>query len=133
MTIHIAYVENDSHRQFTFEQMTVLLRARGIDNILQLYDTQQAAINDLPYERPDIVFVNLRMRNGRRHTAGLDIVRALGCHPLCNTTVIIGMAEYAMPVDRSAAVAAGCHDFVPLPARFQEIEDVIVRCAEFML
>ncbi len=126
LTAHIAYVENDPQHLFTFEQIAILLRARGIDNTLQIYSSQLAAINQLPYERPDIVFVNLRMRNGR-HTAGVDIVRALTQHPLCRTSVIIGMAEYAMPSDRSAALAAGCQDFVSLPIRFQDIEDVILR------
>jgi CheY-like chemotaxis protein len=129
LTIHIAYVENDQLHQFTFEQIATVLKAGGIDNTLHIYPTQLAAINHLPYERPDIVFVNLRMRNGR-HTAGLDIVRALRHHPLCQTTAIIGMAEYAVPVDNAAALAAGCHGFVPLPARLQEVKNVILSLYE---
>jgi CheY-like chemotaxis protein len=125
LTIHIAYVDNNQLHQFTFEQIVTRLKTRGIDNILHVYNTQQAAINHLPYERPDIVFVNLRMRNGR-HTAGLDIVRALNHHPLCRKTAIIGMAEYAIPADHAAALAAGCQGFVPLPVGFQQVANVIL-------
>jgi CheY-like chemotaxis protein len=126
LTIHIAYVENDSQHQLAFKLIATSLKIKGIDNILQIYDTHQTAINQLPSERPDVVFVNLRMRNGR-HTAGVDIVRALGQHPLCQASVIIGMAEQAMPADRSAALAAGCRDFVSLPIHFQDIENVILQ------
>lgn len=126
MTIHIACVESDPSRQFTFEQIAVLLKARGIENALQFYDSRLVAINNLPAERPDIVFINLRMRAGR-HTAGLDIVRALRQHPLCENMVLVGMAEYAMPGDRSAAISGGCQDFVALPVRYQDVEDVILR------
>ncbi|MBN1562346.1 MAG: hypothetical protein JXA10_00790 [Anaerolineae bacterium] len=129
MTIHIAYVDNNQLHQFTFEQVVKVLKAGGIDNTLQIYDTQLTAINHLPYERPDIVFVNLRMRNGQ-HTAGLDIVRVLRTHPLCQTIVITGMADYAMPADHAAALAAGCHNFMPLPVRFPEVENIMLSlCA----
>jgi CheY-like chemotaxis protein len=130
LTIHIACIENDPNRQFMFEQMAVLLKARGIENALQFYDSWLAAINNLPAERPDVVFINLRMRAGR-HTAGLDIVRTLRQHPLCESMVLVGMAEYAMPGDRSAAISGGCQDFVSLPARYQEVEDVILRQGVF--
>jgi CheY-like chemotaxis protein len=126
LTIHIACIENDPSRQFTFEQIAVLLKARGIDNALQFYDSLLAAINNLPAERSDIVFINLRMRTGR-HFAGLDIVRALRQHPLCENMVPVGMAEYAMPGDRAAAISGGCQDFVALPIRYQDVEDVILR------
>lgn len=132
LTIHIAYVENNPDRQFTFEQIGVVLRAKGIENLLLTYTAQHDALESLPAERPDIVFVNLRMRTGR-HTAGLDLVRALRRHPLCREMVIVGMAEYAMPADRSAALAAGCDDFVSLPARYQDVEDVILRQGVYSL
>ena len=126
MILHIAYVENDQQLQSTFQHMVNLFSARGIECTLRVYDTQLAALNELPYERPDVVFVNLRMRNGRQ-TAGLDIVRVLGQHPLCQAITIVGVAEYAIPADRSAALAAGCHGFLPIPAHFQDVEDMIRR------
>ncbi len=126
MTIHIAYVENDPNSQFTFEQIGVLLGAKGIENVLLAYTSQQDALHNIPSDRPDAVFVNLRMRAGR-HTTGLDLVRSLRQHPLCKDVVIIGMAEYAMPADRAAALAVGCNDFVSLPIRYQDVEDVILR------
>jgi CheY-like chemotaxis protein len=110
--LHIAYIESDRHRQFTFEQIAVLLRANGFDNQL------------LFFPDPATVFVDVRARTERR-PSGLDLVRALRQHPLCKDTMIIGMAEYAMPADRSAALAAGCNDFVPKPIRYQTVEDVI--------
>jgi two-component system cell cycle response regulator DivK len=122
--LHIAYIESDRHRQFTFEQIAVLLRANGFDNQLLFYPDPASAIEQLPVERPDIVFVDVRARTERR-PSGLDLVRALRQHPLCKDTMIIGMAEYAMPADRSAALAAGCNDFVPKPIRYQTVEDVI--------
>jgi two-component system cell cycle response regulator DivK len=122
--LHIAYIESDRHRQFTFEQIAVLLRANGFDNQLLFYPDPATAIEQLPVERPDIVFVDVRARTERR-PSGLDLVRALRQHPLCKDTMIIGMAEYAMPADRNAALAAGCNDFVPKPIRYQAVEDVI--------
>jgi two-component system, cell cycle response regulator DivK len=122
--IHITYIDNDQHSIFTFEQITVLLRARGIDNQLQVYTSDQEAIETLPLERPDIVFIDLRPHNGRQ-PAGLDLVRMLRHHPLCKSVKVVGMAEYAMPADRTAALAAGCHDFLPKPARYQAIEQTI--------
>jgi two-component system cell cycle response regulator DivK len=122
--LHIAYIESDRHRQFTFEQIAVLLRANGFDNQLLFYPDPATAIEQLPVERPDIVFVDVRARTERR-PSGLDLVRTLRQHPLCKDTMIIGMAEYAMPADRNAALAAGCNDFVPKPIRYQTVEDVI--------
>jgi two-component system cell cycle response regulator DivK len=122
--LHIAYIENDRHRQFTFEQITVLLRARGFDNELRVYHSPEEALEQLPLERPDILFLDVRARTERK-PSGLDLVRTLRQHPLCSKMIIIGMAEYAMPADRNAALAAGCNDFVPKPVRYQSIEDVI--------
>ena len=122
--LHIAYIESDRHRQFTFEQIAVLLRANGFDNQLRFYPDPATAIEQLPVDRPDIVFVDVRARTERR-PSGLDLVRALRQHPLCKGTLIVGMAEYAMPADRNAALAAGCNGFVPKPVRYQAVEDAI--------
>jgi CheY-like chemotaxis protein len=122
--LHIAYIESDRHRQFTFEQITVLLGANGINNQISFYPDPADAIENLPPARPDIVFVDVRARTERR-PSGLNLVAALRRHPLCDHVIIIGMAEYAMPIDRSAALAAGCDDFLPKPVRYQAIEDVI--------
>jgi CheY-like chemotaxis protein len=123
---HIAYIESDRHRQFTFEEITVRLCGCGFDNELHVYHNPEEALAELPLERPDIVFVDVRARTERK-PSGLDLVRALRQHPLCKKTVIIGMAEYALPADRNAALAAGCNDFVPKPVRYQIVEDVIRR------
>jgi two-component system cell cycle response regulator DivK len=104
----------------------VLLRATGLDNWLSFYENPADAIEQLPVTRPDIVFVDVRARTSRK-PSGLDLVRALRQHPLCQDILIVGMAEYAMPADRNAALAAGCNDFLPKPARYQAIEDVIQK------
>ncbi len=56
-----------------------------------------------------------------------DLVRALRQHPLCQRMIIIGMAEYAMPADRTAALTAGCNDFLTKPLRYQAVEDAITQ------
>jgi two-component system cell cycle response regulator DivK len=122
--LHIAYIESDRHRQFTFEQIAILLRANGFDNQLLFYPDPATAIEQLPLERPDIVFVDVRARTERK-PSGQELVRALRQHSLCKDAVIIGMAEYAMPADRNTALAAGCNDFVSKPIRYQAVEDVI--------
>lgn len=124
--IHIACIETDPQSRFTFEQIAILLRARGFDNQLRFYPSPQDALEIIPRERPDFVFLDSRAR-GNLKPAGLDLARALRQHPLCQNVVIVGMAEYAMPADCSAALAAGCHDFVPKPVRYQAVEDVITR------
>jgi CheY-like chemotaxis protein len=122
--LHIAYIESDRHRQFTFAQIAVLLRANSFDNQLLFYQDIATAIERLPVERPDIVFVDVRARTERR-PSGLDLVRVLRQQPLCRNIIIVGMAEYAMPADRNAALAAGCNDFIPKPVRYQAVEDAI--------
>ena len=72
--LHIAYIESDRHRQFTFAQIAVLLRANSFDNQLLFYQDIATAIERLPVERPDIVFVDVRARTERR-PSGLDLVR----------------------------------------------------------
>jgi CheY-like chemotaxis protein len=124
--LHIAYIESDRHRQFTFEQIAVLLRANGFDNRLSFYSNPTAAIDHLPGTCLDIVFVDVRARTERR-PSGLDLVRTLRHHPICRDVIIVGMAEYAMPADRNAALAAGCNDFLPKPVRYQAVEDVIYQ------
>jgi CheY-like chemotaxis protein len=124
--LHIAYIESNPHYQFTFEQITVLLRARGYDNELAFYADPEAALAQLPLQRPEIVFLDVRHRTERR-PSGLDLVRALRRHPLCQKMTIVGMADYAMPADRNAALAAGCSDFVPKPLRYQAIEDIVTQ------
>lgn len=123
---HIAYIESDRYCQSAFEQITVELRAQGFDSELHLYHSPAEALSQLPLERPDIVFLDVRARTERK-PSGLDLVRALRQHPLCKRTVIIGMAEQAQPADRNAALAAGCNDFVPKPISYQIVEDVIQR------
>jgi two-component system cell cycle response regulator DivK len=122
--LHIAYIESDRHRQFTFEQIAILLRANSFDNQLLFYQDIATAIERLPVERPDIVFVGVRACTERK-PSGLDLVQALRQHPLCKRIVIIGMAEYAMPADRNAALDAGCNGFIPEPVRYQAVEDAI--------
>jgi CheY-like chemotaxis protein len=124
MILHIAYIESDKHSRFTFEQIAVVLRARGFDNQLYCYTSPAEALEHLPLERPDIVFVDLRTHNGQK-PAGLDLVRLLRQHPLCQNTLIVGMAEYAMPGDRAAALAGGCQAFLPKPVRYQTVEEII--------
>jgi CheY-like chemotaxis protein len=124
--IHIAYIESDKHSLFTFEQIAVVLRARGFDNQLHVFSAPDQALEMIPLERPDIVFLDLRTYEGRRQV-GLDLARALRNHPLCKRTAVVGMAEYAMPADRTAALSAGCHDFLPKPARYQAIEEIIIQ------
>ncbi len=123
---YIAYIEGDPQSQFHFEQIAVLLRARGFDNELSVYTSPDDACEKIPYERPDIVFIDLRTHTGR-NTAGLELARTLRQHPLCKTTIIVGMADYAMPADSTAALASGCHVFIAKPARYQAVEDVITR------
>jgi hypothetical protein len=66
--LHIAYIESNLHYQFTFEQITVLLRARGYDNELAFYPDPEAAWPQLPLQRPEIVFLDVRHR--RAQTVG---------------------------------------------------------------
>ncbi len=122
---HIGYIENDPARQFAFEQIAVLLRARGFDNELRIYPHLTEAFDQIPQDRPDFVFVDVRAQTEHR-PSGLDLVRALRQHPLCQKTTIIGLADYAMPADRRAALVAGCNDFLPRPLRYQAVEDVIL-------
>jgi len=124
--IHMAYVENDRRSQFTFEQIAVLLRARGFTVELRIYSDPDEALRHIPAERPDIIFLDIRPY-GARKGSGLDLARAFRQHPLCRNTVIVGTADYAMPADRKAALLAGCHDFVPKPVRYQAVEDIIVQ------
>jgi FixJ family two-component response regulator len=115
---HIAYIESDRHRQHTFGQNAALLREHGFNNELHVYHSPEEALEQLPLERPDIVFVDVRARTERK-PSGPDLVRALRQRPLCKQTVIIGMAEHAL--------AAGCNDFVSKPIRYPIIENVIRR------
>jgi CheY-like chemotaxis protein len=122
---HIAYIESDPTRQFAFEQVAVLLRARGFDIELHIYPRLVEALTELPQDRPDFVFVDVRAQTEHR-PSGLDLVRALRQHPLCQKITIIGLADYAMPADRRAALAAGCNNFLPRPLRYQAVEDVVM-------
>jgi CheY-like chemotaxis protein len=124
--IFIALVENDEKSRFTFEQIVVLLRARGIRNELRIYPTQAEALAEIPLERPDVIFVDMRSANGHDPN-GPELAHALRQHPLNRNAVIIGMAEYAMPADRTAALAAGCDEFVGKPVRYQTVEELIDR------
>jgi CheY-like chemotaxis protein len=124
--IHIACIEADTHSRFTFEQIAVLLKARGIENRLHFYPSVQDALLNIPQDRPDVVFMEARVHLSRR-PSGLDVARTLRQHPLCQNMLLVAMADYAMPADRSAALAAGCHDFVSKPLRYQAIEDVLMN------
>jgi len=124
--IRIACIESDPRSQFMFEQIAVLLRARGFSTELYPYTDPEEALRRILVERPDFVFLDVRLHNSRKRS-GLDLAHTLRQHPLCRNTVIIGMADYAMPADRTSALMAGCHDFVPKPVRYQTIEDIIVQ------
>lgn len=124
--LHVAYIENDKHSLFTFEQIMIVLRARGVDNSLYVYTSTEEALKNIPLQRPDIIFLDLRINNGRKPSA-LDLVRTLREHPLCKKTILVAMADYAMPADRSTALAAGCHEFLAKPVRYQSIEETITH------
>ncbi len=121
--IYIAFVATDNRSIFAFEQISVLLTAQGITNTVQAYQSAPDALERIPGERPDLVFIDLRMSTPP-HTA-LDIVRSLRQHPLCKKSVIVGIAEYASPSDRTAALGAGCTTFLPKPLHYQDIEELI--------
>jgi CheY-like chemotaxis protein len=122
--IHIAYIESDKHSQFTFEQIVAVLQARGIESQLTIYASPAEALDEIPFERPDIIFLDLRTHNGRK-PSGLELARVLRQHPLCRNIILVAVTDYAMPADRSAALAAGCHEFLPKPIRYQSVEETI--------
>jgi len=124
--LYIAYIEADPQSQFHFKQIAVVLHARGFEHELSIYTSPADACDKIPFERPDLVFVDLRTRQGQ-NTAALDVVRTLCQHPLCRNTIFIGTADYAMPADNTAALASGCHTFIPKPIRYQTIEDIITH------
>jgi CheY-like chemotaxis protein len=124
--IHIACIEGDKESQFTFEEIAAVLRARGFENQLRLYTSPAQALEQIPLERPEIVFVDVRLYDGRKQV-GLDLTRALRNHPLCRRTALVGMAEYPTPADQTAALMAGCHEFMAKPVRYQAVEDAIIR------
>ncbi len=124
--IHIAYIEGDKRSQFTFEQIAQVLKAKGYDNQLQVYSQPEQALECIPLERPDIIFLDMRTTTGRK-PAGLDLARALRQHPLTRNTFLVAMTDYAMPADRSAALSAGCHEFLSKPLRYQSVEEVITH------
>ena len=123
--IHIACIDHDGRSRFAFEQMAVLLGARGLENRLCLYVSPADALRHLPYDRPDIVFIDIRAHTARAPSA-LGLVRALRSHPLCQDMILVGMADYPMPSDQKAALAAGCNDFVKKPPLYQAIEHIII-------
>lgn len=125
--IHIAYIDPDETGRFTFEQIAVLLRARGIANEVAFYESLDGALRKLSALRPHLAFVDLRARNHTSPGDGATLVRNLRSLPLCRHTVIVGMARYAMPGDEASSRAAGCHDFLPKPVRYQAVEDLIVH------
>lgn len=116
--MYIAYIENDEQSRFAFEQIAVLLRASGFEHELCFWPSPGEALAQIPHERPDIIFVDVWL-------AGLDLIRDLRQHPLCKRTVIVGLAAYPMPADRTAALAAGCDEFLAKPVRYQAVEDAI--------
>jgi CheY-like chemotaxis protein len=124
--IHIAYIEGDKRSQFTFEQISLVLKAKGFDNQLQVYTLPEQALECIPLERPDIIFLDLRTDAGRK-LSGLELARALRQHPLIKNSFVVALTDYAMPADRSAALSAGCHEFLPKPLRYQSVEEVIMH------
>lgn len=121
--IKIAYVEDEARNHFTFEQYTILLRAHGVANILSIYTTGEEALEKIPSEVPDIVFMDVRLPG----ITGLDVTRQLRTRDQLKALPIIALTAYAMPADRQAALDAGCNDFLAKPVRYQAVEDVIRR------
>ena len=121
--IKIAYVEDEARNHFTFEQYTILLRAHGVDNALSIYTTGEEALQAIPNNIPDIVFMDVRLPG----ITGLDVTRQLRLQDKLKTVPIIALTAYAMPADRQAALDAGCDDFLAKPVRYQAVEDVIRR------
>lgn len=121
--LYIAFVASDQHAIFAFEQIAILLAAQGIHNTLHTYPSTADALEQIPGERPDLVFVDLRL-SAASHTA-LELIRTLRQHPLCKKTVFVGIADYATPTDRSAALGAGCSAFLSKPLHYQNVEELI--------
>jgi len=121
--IYIAFIATDKRSIFAFEQITVLLAAQGIHNTVLSYRSAPDALEQIPGERPDLVFVDLRL-SPSPYTA-LDVIRSLRQHPLCRKTVFVGMADYATPTDKAAAFGAGCTAFLPKPLHYQNVEELI--------
>lgn len=121
--LYIAFVATDKHTLFAFEQISVLLRAQGIYNTVRAYTSVSDALEQIPGERPDLVFIDLRLSASSR--TALDVIRTLRQHPLCKKSIFVGIADYATPNDRSVALGAGCNLFLPKPLRYKDVEDLI--------
>ncbi len=121
--IKIAYVEDEARNHFTFEQYAILLRAHGVENALSIYTTGEEALQTIPDDLPDIIFMDVRLPG----ITGLDVTRQLRLQEKLKTLPIIALTAYAMPADRQAALDAGCDDFLAKPVRYQAVEDVIRR------
>src|SRR5215475_4565161 len=121
--IKIAYVEDEARNHFTFEQYTILLKAHGVENSLSIYTTGEEALQAIPKEIPDIIFMDVRLPG----ITGLEVTRQLRLQDKLKTLPIIALTAYAMPADRQAALDAGCNDFLAKPVRYQAVEELIRR------
>lgn len=124
MIRHVACIERDQHAAAAFRALLEQLCAEGMRCQLTVYATPADALDQLPFERPDYVFIDIGLRAGET-LSGMELARRLDHHPLCCGAILVAMDDHALPAERAAALAAGFHTFLSKPLQARAVAGVL--------
>ena len=98
-----------------------------MDVRLEIFDTASDAWAYLESERPDLLFLNIKMPG----KDGLATLKELRKQPLHGDTPIVMISSKDYAQDRSIASELGALDFITKPMPIQVVKDAIMKHLDF--
>ncbi len=86
--------------------------------------TGEAAIELAQSERPDLILMDLRLREG---IDGIETTRRLKALPSVAKTPVVAITASVSPEDMQRALDAGCSDFIRKPIDIDEFPRQVAR------
>lgn len=104
------------------EVLQELIADPGRIEVVGVADTHQQAIADIQRLKPDVVVLDLQLRNG----SGTDVIRAVRADPGLARTRVIVMSNHVSPQLKAGCLELGANGYFDkvkeLPALAQELQ-----------
>jgi DNA-binding response OmpR family regulator len=103
---------------------------RAVDDMdisLQIFDKTSAAAEYLKDNKPDLIFMNIKMPG----KDGLATLKEIRKQPLHSDTLVLMISSKDYAQDRSIAKELGAIEFITKPMPIQVIKDALIKHLNF--
>ncbi len=119
----IVVVVDDSPSLATLFERAII----DMDISLQIFDKTSAAAEYLKDNKPDLIFMNIKMPG----KDGLATLKEIRKQPLHSDTLVLMISSKDYAQDRSIAKELGAIEFITKPMPIQVIKDALIKHLNF--